>query len=215
MKFIAPVALQGSFTCPHCNAISQQKWWGVGVDSLNLSDNSRIIHTSKLPIRVGKCTHCNENTIWLNEKMLFPADSTAPVANSEMPQDVREIYQEASSIFSASPRAAAALLRLALQILCEHLGGKGKNINDDIATLVLKGLPPIVQQSLDIVRVTGNEAVHPGQIDVDSAETVGSLFELINIIVEYMIAMPGKVSGIYGNLPTKKLEEIEKRDLKK
>ncbi|BCM26009.1 hypothetical protein ZMTM_22680 [Methyloradius palustris] len=147
--------------------------------------------------------------------MLYPAFSTAPIANSEMPQNVRDIYNEASTIFSASPRAAAALLRLGLQELCVHLGGKGRNINDDIASLVEKGLPLIVQQSLDIVRVTGNEAVHPGQIDVDSTETVGSLFELINIIVEYMIAMPQKVSGIYKKLPASKLAEIEKRDAEK
>ena len=147
--------------------------------------------------------------------MLYPASSNAPIANSEMPQNVRVIYDEASSIFSASPRAAAALLRLALQMLCEHLGGKGKKINDDIAVLVSNGLPPIVQQSLDIVRVTGNDAVHPGQIDVDSPETVGSLFELINIITEYMIAMPNKVSGIYKKLPANKLQEIESRDAKK
>jgi hypothetical protein len=34
-----------------------------------------------------------------------------------------------------------------------HLGGSGQNINDDIAFLVRKGLPDLVQQSLDVVRV--------------------------------------------------------------
>lgn len=211
MKYIAPKVHEGSFTCPNCNAISQQTWWSISLDATNYVNHQY----GDGALRVGNCTHCTKNTIWLNERLLYPATSTAPIANSEMPQNVREIYDEASSIFSASPRAAAALLRLALQLLCEQLGGKGKNINDDIATLVSKGLPEIVQQSLDIVRVTGNDAVHPGQIDVDSPKTVSSLFELINIIVEYMIAMPQKVSGIYKQLPTKKLDEIEKRDLKK
>lgn len=210
MRFIAPSVFAGSFTCPHCNAISQQGWWASDWRGSVYSG----VDTAR-PLRVGTCTHCKSYTVWVVENMVYPASTNAPIANSEMPENVRQIYDEASSIFSTSPRAAAALLRLALQMLCEHLGGKGKNINDDIATLVSKGLPPIIQQSLDIVRVTGNEAVHPGQIDVDSAETVGSLFELVNIIVEYMIAMPSKVSGIYGKLPTKKLEEIEKRDLKK
>lgn len=213
MKYITPTALAGSFTCPHCNAISQQRWWGVQLDASGVTNN--IHGLPNCPIRVSYCTHCHKNTIWLREKMLYPASSNAPIANSEMPQNVRVIYDEASSIFSASPRAAAALLRLALQMLCEHLGGKGKKINDDIAVLVSNGLPPIVQQSLDIVRVTGNDAVHPGQIDVDSPETVGSLFELINIITEYMIAMPNKVSGIYKKLPANKLQEIESRDAKK
>ncbi len=142
----------------------------------------------------------------------MPTSGAAPFPNVEMPINVREYYIEAAGIISKSPRAAAALLRLAIQLLCKELGEKGKNINDDIASLVSKGLPDVVQQSLDIVRVTGNEAVHPGQIDADDPAVVGNLFELLNIIVEYMIAMPKRVSGLYSALPPQSLSAISKRD---
>ena len=46
------------------------------------------------------------------------------------------------------------------------MGEKGKDINTDIGNLVKKGLPIKVQESLDILRVIGNEAVHPGQLDL-------------------------------------------------
>ncbi|WP_424033423.1 DUF4145 domain-containing protein [Methylocella sp.] len=49
-----------------------------------------------------------------------------------------------------------------MQKLCVELGEKGKNIDDDIANLVKKGLSPELQQALDILRVIGNEAVHHG-----------------------------------------------------
>ena len=111
-----------------------------------------------------------------------------------------------------SPKGAAALLRLSIQVLCRELGESGKNINSDIKELVKKGLPVIVQQSLDIVRVTGNDAVHPGQIDTDDINVVNKLFELINVIIEYMIALPKKVSGLYDTLPEEKKEGIKKRD---
>ena len=62
------------------------------------------------------------------------------------------------------------------------------------------------------MRVTGNDAVHPGQIDTDDSETVKQLFDLTNIIVEYMIALPKRVSGLYASLPTDKLKGIENRD---
>lgn len=206
MKYIAPTVYASSFTCPHCGAISQQGWWRRGFDGNYYNE------LQYCEIGVGKCHHCNDYTLWVKDRMLYPSTGSAPLPNVEMPIDVAVYYKEASEIFTRSPRSAAALLRLAIQVLCKNLGEKGKNINEDIASLVSKGLPIIVQQSLDVVRVTGNDAVHPGQIDTDDPEVVGSLFELINIIVEYMIAMPKKVSGLYGNLPAQKLAEIQRRD---
>jgi len=206
MKYISPSVFERSYNCPHCGVIAQQEWWGISFNG------NRYSNREDNEIRVGFCTHCKKYTLWLHDRMLHPEFGLAPVPNSEMPADVAKIYQEAAGIFNRSPRAAAALLRLAIQLLCQHLGERGKNINDDIACLVEKGLPPVVQQSLDIVRVTGNDAVHPGQIDADDPEIVSSLFELLNIIVEYMIAMPMRVSGIYSGLPAQTLAAIQKRD---
>ncbi len=130
-----------------------------------------------------------------------------------MPEDIRADYEEANTIANASPRGAAALLRLAIQKLCKHLGKPGKNINQDIADLVANGLPPKVQQALDSVRVIGNEAVHPGTIDLrDDRNTVAQLFRLTNFIVQKMISEPKEVDGIYSSLPESKREEIERRD---
>jgi len=78
--------------------------------------------------------------------------------------------------------------------------------------LVKKGLPDLVQKSLDVVRVTGNHAVHPGQIDTDDPAVVGKLFGLLNVICEYVIALPKKVSGFYSELPPNAVAAIKKRD---
>ena len=114
----------------------------------------------------------------------YPNRGNAPSPNPDMPEDVKIDYEEAASISTQYPRGAAALLRLAIQKLCIPLGGKGKNINEDIQTLVSNGLPITVQQALDVVRVVGNNAVHPGQINVDDQEVVGKLFSLINECVK-------------------------------
>ncbi len=144
--------------------------------------------------------------------MLYPNNGNAPHPNSDLPESVKNIYLEASSISILSPRGAAALLRLGIQLLCKELGEKGKNINEDIANLVKKGLPPQVQKALDIVRVTGNDAVHPGEIDTDNPEVVGKLFGLINLIAEYTITMPNKINSMYDELPDNKKEAIVNRD---
>lgn len=148
--------------------------------------------------------------------MIYPFGGAAPLPNPDMPEDIKKDYEEARSVLSISPRGSAALLRLAVQKLCKELGEKGKNINDDIASLVQKGLPARVQQALDIVRVTGNDAVHPGTIDLnDTPDIAAKLFGLVNLIVDNQITQPKVIDELYGGLPIDKLQGIQQRDTPK
>ena len=209
MIYISPQPSLRSFTCPHCQTLSKQEW-----RYLDWNSSRKYQVLDSYPIKIGTCDHCENCTLWCNDKLLYPDNGNAPFPNIEMPENVLKLYIEASSIHLKSPRGAAALLRLAIQVLTKELGEEGKNINVDIGNLVSKGLPKTVQQSLDIVRVTGNDAVHPGQIDTDDPEIVGKLFKLINVIVEYMIDLPKKVDEIFVSLPSEKKSGIEKRDKK-
>jgi len=164
-------------------------------------------------INLSRCFHCKDIAIWIYDRLVWPQQVTAPVPNPDLPADIQADYEEASNILAPSPRGAAALLRLGIQKLCKVLGGKGKNINDDIGLLVDNGLPKQVQQALDSIRVIGNDAVHPGQIDLrDDGATAERLFELVNIIADIMISQPKKVSEIYQKLPPSKIAAIKKRD---
>ena len=72
-----------------------------------------------------------------------------------------------------------------------------------------------IQQALDAVRVIGNEAVHPGEMDLrDDNETVHMLFGLIHLIVKTMITEPKEVETFYNLLPENKRAGIENRDKK-
>ncbi|ADT88257.1 hypothetical protein vfu_B01540 [Vibrio furnissii NCTC 11218] len=106
-------------------------------------------------------------------------------------------------------------MRLCIQKLCKELGGKGKNINDDIAVLVKNGLPVKIQQALDVVRVVGNNAVHPGEISLeDHPQVVTALFNLINMIVDNQITQPKQVAELFAFLPENAKSAVEKRDTK-
>ena len=160
------------------------------------------------------------NNIWerdITKTILYPSiDIEIPKPHLDMPEEIAKDYEEARLVFSFSPKSSAALLRLAVQKLCKHLGEKGKNINDDIKSLVKKGLPIHVQQALDIVRLVGNQASHPGEINFDDTpEIAKKLFVLINEIVEDRISRPQKqaeIDTLYQSLPEKKLEGIHNRD---
>lgn len=162
---------------------------------------------------LSKCYNCKKCSVWVHDRLLFPSNKASVQPNADLPDDIIRDFEEAREIVDASPRGAAALLRLCIQKLCKHLGETGKNIDDDIGSLVQKGLHPLVQQSLDVVRVVGNEAVHPGILDLkDDRETAVRLFELVNAIAEQMISHPKAVKSMYEKLPQIKRDAIEKRD---
>jgi hypothetical protein len=162
---------------------------------------------------ISICFNCKDISIWVYDRLVFPPMKAGSLPNADLPAEIRKDVEEARGILDLSPRGAAALLRLAIQKLCAHLGERGKNIDEDIASLVRKGLNPLVQQSLDVVRVIGNEAVHPGVIDLrDDRASAERLFDLVNIVAEQMITHPKSVQEMYAKLPASKVDAIQRRD---
>lgn len=217
MKHIAPTLNEKSFHCPNCGVLAEQTWTrSVNGNYIRTQPNGQQVseNFSLTNYSVAKCTHCENFSIWLKGKMVYPLSGSVEMANPDLPEDIKNDYNEAKDIVNISPRGAAALLRLAIQKLCIHLGEKGKNINDDIASLVKKGLPQIMQQALDSVRVVGNNVVHPGTIDLnDKIEIAYALFGFVNIICEVLISQPKKIQEFYEkNVPVGAKNGIEKRD---
>lgn len=162
---------------------------------------------------VTRCFACKRFAVWIAQNLVYPESERRYTPLEDMPEEVKSDFLEASLIVDKSPRGAAALLRLALQKLMPHVGGKGSNINNDIAALVKNGLEPQVQKVLDVVRVIGNNAVHPGTLDLqDDKDTARTLFELLNLIVEKLISTPKHVNTLFESLPEDAKKSIEKRD---
>jgi Domain of unknown function (DUF4145) len=208
-SFYPPEFEAKQFNCPHCNVYSSQSWTKIMSNNMSPRGGYPVLDE----LRLCTCTHCNKKSYWYNEKLIIPDVTSAPPAHNDMPKEIKEDYEEAASILNKSPRGAAALLRLALQKLMKELGESGKDINKDIGSLVKKGLPIQVQQALDIVRVIGNESVHPGTLDIkDDIETASQLFDLINFIVEDRITKPLFIKNFFEKLPVGKKKGIESRD---
>jgi hypothetical protein len=131
-----------------------------------------------------------------------------------MPDSILADYHEAASILSNSPRGAAALLRLCIQKLLDGIGA-GANLNDAIAHLSAKGLDPHIIEAMDVLRVVGNNAVHPLEMDLhDDAETATSLFGLLNLVVDELIGKPNRTAAMLARLPEGARRAIEQRNAK-
>lgn len=213
-KYVSPELNLDAFNCPYCGAYASMKWYNV--------DNHNGTYGPKLnfELKSAKCERCDMYSIWAEGTMIIPSNSNAPMPNEDMPISVKQLYEEARGIVNKSPRGAAALLRLALDKLCDEIDEECRKpkyngkISDKIGILVKNGLSEQLQQAFDFVRVTGNDAVHElGLIDVqDNPEIATTLFGLLNFIVEKMITDKKKIEGLYNLIPESRREKIKERN---
>ena len=145
--------------------------------------------------------------------MIFPRGRTGVIPLEGMPASVLDLFEEARAVGMISPRSAAALLRLALQTLIDELEPGNKNLNEKIGALKARGLADDVVKAMDVVRVVGNNGVHPGDIDVNEDSAIlPALFALVNVIVEQVVVRRSTVDALFAKLPPGALEAIARRD---
>lgn len=225
----APRLNAPSFDCPHCRALAHQNWYVPAVRPLlniiEAEQHELVISKSKvsggesdllrklLGLHISQCFSCNRLSVWVEGKLVYPSTQVTYLPHPDMPADVKKDFDEASAIVAFSPRAACALLRLSIQRLCIHLKQPGKNLRDDIGNLAAAGLAEDVIRALDIVRIVGNHAVHPGEILVDEDASIApALFKLVNLIVEQCIARKREIEELFSMLPAGAREDIVRRD---
>lgn len=141
MAYVEPEYQRGSFTCPFCGSLAAQSW----------ASDIHVLPDWQFATRSATCQNedCKRSTLWLGPPtrypygvlleegvMVYPVQGAGPTAAVDIPESVKKTYDEAREVLPYSPRAAGALLRLALQQLMVELGERGQSLNDDIANLV-------------------------------------------------------------------------------
>lgn len=174
---------------------------------------SKLLGRNLINMSASTCTHCSDTAIWCDRNLVLPSSGLAPPPHVDIFADLLVDYREAMEVFARSPRSAAALLRLVIQKLCRELGAPEKRIDDDIQWLIDEDrIGTAVKLMLDSVRVIGNNAVHPGHLDLrDDHTLVYKLFQLVNLIVEQAITQPKMIAQIHNGLPPNALKGIDDR----
>lgn len=206
-----------SFTCPHCGAHAQQHWGictAFDVDDQTVDPDPRV--------EISTCEACRRIAIWrtfpdvfvgTQVELLHPraTPSEVPRLNPDAPEDVARLYAEAVAVVAMSPRAASALLRLALEALLKDLYPDEDNLSKLIGLAVANGLPHRVRMTMDVLRFNGNQSVHDLRHE-DTQETALTLFQLLNIAVDHLVTQPKQLDEMYELLPEGFRAHVERRD---
>lgn len=184
------------------------------------------LKAAKYPYKItvmAVCQGCDNHSLWVpvttsnsaltlistDYRLVYPGISQAPHPEENMPADIEIDFEEARQVFGHSPRAAAALLRLCVQKLCQELLGKKGDIHKQIGELVDKGLPSRVLKAFDTIRIFGNESVHPGTVNLnDTPDVALALFSLLNMAVRHCITEDKELEAIRALTPEAKRREI-------
>ena len=152
-------------------------------------------------VSISYCFSCNEMCLWVYDQLVWPRRAGAPELKPVAPSDVQRECEETSQKLEASPRGAAALLRLAMEKLCKELGVNGESLNEDLAFFLREDVDARVRKVLDAARIIESNAVRPGQIGLgDDRATAETLAGLVNLICEKMIMEPRHLQEVYTKL---------------
>ena len=87
-KFTPPEYHSTGFQCPYCDFYADQEWQTACCDD----DDVYPIRVKKIQVEVSLCSHCENATLWLAEKIIYPPTRMSPPPNSDLPDSVQEVY---------------------------------------------------------------------------------------------------------------------------
>ena len=167
--------------CPECNGYLVLIQHGIGYEYNTYSHRSYL------------------NDVKFQEQ-IYPKFNYKKTLDASIPQKYCELFREAESVLSLSPRASATLSRYLLQIILhEELNIKKKNLEEEIKELEThSNIPSTLITMLQVMRKVANFGAHPKKntnsneiIDVEIGEA-DIMLDLINELFDYLFVKPQK-----------------------
>ena len=144
-----------------------------------------------LNLHVSRCYNCKGFTVWVRDRLVFPVRGDEPaeivvegefeeveehVEEDGEDQEVSEDFEEAAAILNKFPRGAAALTRVCIQNMMPLLKENAKNLDENISSLVRKGLEVEIQQAMDALQVVRKNPSQTTEVDLKEENEAAKIF---------------------------------------
>lgn len=209
----APQWGSDGFDCPRCTRWAHQEWLPIETHESWKALVGKVQHT-RCAWHQSICARCRQPSIWHRDQLVYPPHRLGAPPHVDLPDGVRELYEEAAAVASVSRRAGAALARATVERLIKHLdpgAPRGAKLEQRIERLRPPRVSAPLWQMLTVVRVAGNQAMHvedaPGELvvlaldDEDGPAMVEWLLETVNNLVDELISRPKIAQELFDKLP--------------
>jgi hypothetical protein len=177
-------------------------------------EHPRNLKVKLLNLHVSRCYNCKGFTVWVRDRLVFPikveeappdivevdfeevaTDVQGTVeaqegdehvqTNAEDVEEASEDFEEAAAILNKFPRGAAALTRICIQKMMPLVKGNAENLDENLSSLVRKGLKVEIQQAMDVLQLVRKSPLQPSEVDLkEENETAKTLLNSLKVILE-------------------------------
>jgi len=156
--------------CPHCLISIHPSFQETPLANGAYIGTEDKIRTSWIAKHMT-CPSCSKAILHLVKKksrgnpvtfLIYPSHQSRLPANSVVPKELADDFNEAAKVLPHSAKASAALSRRCLQHLLNLQGFKNRDLVDAIEK-AMATLPSHLSENLDAVRNIGNFAAHPAK----------------------------------------------------
>lgn len=187
--------------CPHCGNTSVQtrlfeqhyrerSYWGPEAEEEThdaLYTVTRCATCSRLLV-YSDCEDFTEQT-QLGD-LVFPKQAAL---SRDVPENVRNIYQEAQRVKQTSPIAFAVLCRRVLEEVCRAKGIDRPNLSAALAELAKQGvIPRVLSDASSLIRLIGNAGAHASDLKI-TVPHVWAIDNFVMAIIEYLFLAPARL----------------------
>lgn len=191
--------------CPHCGNETPQvvEYKTTSIERVSTGDG-RTLPLENYNFLV-RCKTCNEVSLYINWELaedpydledaycLYPRIEAIP---SNVPDVIRQSYNEAKKVEKISPTAFVVLIGKSLECLCEDKKAKGNNLKNKLDDLAKEGvIPETLLKMAHGVRLLRNIGVHPSDYDM-TEEEVSIIGDFFAAVIEYVYVAPEKIKNL-------------------
>ena len=193
--------------CPHCgNETTHLLLYIHNCEEIYTIDDKEVsspmhyyftvCETCKHPLLYGDLITCTDEEHFQTSYLYWPKEK---LLSKNVPQRIKEYYEEAIKIKKRSSSSFAGQIRKCLEALCDARKIKKGKLFNRLEVLANNGeIPKHFTEMADILRFFGNIGTHSSEINMRSLP-VDTIDDFFTAIIEYVYGFPSRIKEIKQN----------------